>query len=66
MRGAAEVVPLDSARLHRLLRRYLGDDPTAWSVTFRKGVIEKLDLMVRFTPASIVARDQSYFSLASH
>ena len=65
MRGAAEVVPLDSARLQRLLRRYLGNDPTAWSTSFRKGVVEKLDLMVRFTPASIVARDQSYFSPAS-
>jgi hypothetical protein len=65
MRGVAEVVPLDDARLQRLLRRYLGNDPTAWSTTFRQGVIEKLDLMVRFTPASIVARDQSYFSPAS-
>ena len=65
MRGTAEVTPLDKARLHRLLARYLGEDPAGWNSTFRRGVIETLDLMVRFTPTSIVARDQSYFSLAS-
>ena len=65
MRGAAGVEPLDRARLYRLLGRYLGKDSAGWSTTFRQGVIDKLDLMVRFTPASIVARDQSYFSPAS-
>jgi len=65
MRGTAEVAPVDKARLHRLLARYLGEDPEGWSSTFTRGVIDKLDLMVRFRPTSIVARDQSYFSLAS-
>jgi hypothetical protein len=65
MRGTAEVTPLDKARLHRLLARYLGEDSAGWSSTFRSGVIDKLDLMVRFTPKSIVARDQSYFLPAS-
>jgi hypothetical protein len=64
LRGTAEVMPVDRGRLHRLLARYLGEDPTEWSSTFRKGVIDKLDVMVRFTPTSIVARDQSYFSPA--
>jgi len=62
MRGNAEVVPLDKERLYRLLRRYLGGDETKWNPRFRAAVIEGLDLMVKFTPTSIVARDQSYFA----
>jgi len=45
-----------------LLSRYLGDDEGMWSEDFRTVVIDRLDLMVRFDPTSIVARDQSYFS----
>lgn len=62
MRGTAEVVDLQPERLHRLLSRYLGWDGTAWNPEFRRRVIDHLDLMVRFSPTSIVARDQSYFS----
>jgi hypothetical protein len=61
MRGTAEVLPLDPQRLQRLLRRYLGHAESDWEPTFRAHVIDRLDLMVRFTPTSIVARDQSYF-----
>jgi len=61
-RGEATVVPLDKERLYRLLRRYLGDDETKWNPSFRATVIDGLDLMVRFIPTSIVARDQSYFA----
>jgi hypothetical protein len=64
MRGNAVVVPLDDERLHRLLGRYLGADPTAWNPAFRRSVIDHLDLMVRFEPTSVVARDQSYFAAA--
>ena len=62
MRGTAAVVPLEQERLHRLLRRYLGDDEAAWNPWFREHVIDGLDLMARFQPVTIVARDQSYFS----
>ena len=61
MRGTAAVVDLDPDRLRRLLCRYLGDDERLWNPTFRSNVIDRLDLMVRFEPASVVARDQSYF-----
>ena len=61
MRGNATVEPLDKARLLRLLCRYLGKDETTWNSWFRTAVIDQLDLMVRFEPTSIVARDQSYF-----
>jgi len=63
-RGMATVVPLDKERLFRLLRRYLGDDEANWSPWFRANVIDELDLMVRFEPTSVVARDQSYFANA--
>jgi Pyridoxamine 5'-phosphate oxidase len=61
MRGSATVEALNESRLHRLLRRYLGHDETAWNPEFRKNVIAGIDLMVRFVPASVVMRDQSYF-----
>lgn len=66
MRGTAEVVPLDPDRLHRLLRRYLGADHDGWNPHFRRSVIDRLDLMVRFVPTSVVARDQSYFAAGRH
>lgn len=62
MRGVAEVVPLDPARLYRLLSRYLGHAPSEWNADFQHRVIDHLDLMVRFVPSSVVARDQSYFT----
>ncbi len=62
MRGLAEVVPLDSGRLYRLLSRYLGADKGRWNADFHRTVIDHLDLMVRFVPSSIVTRDQSYFA----
>ena len=65
MRGTAEVTALDTARLRRLLARYIGEDPACWSSTFSREVVDKLDLMVRLSPTSIVAREQSYFSPAS-
>jgi Pyridoxamine 5'-phosphate oxidase len=62
MRGDAEVVPLDQDRCHRLLRRYLGEDRDKWEPEFRSTVVDRLDLMVRFVPTSVVARNQSYFA----
>jgi hypothetical protein len=61
MRGEAIVGPLNVDRLYRLLCRYLGEDRGAWKRPFQEGVIDQLDLMIRFEPASVVMRDQSYF-----
>ena len=61
MRGTASVEPLDHDRLYRLLRRYLGEDRSAWNQQFREAVVDQLDLMIRFEPQSVVMRDQSYF-----
>jgi hypothetical protein len=65
IRGTGSVQALDVPRLHRLLAKYLGPDPASWNKEFSRSVIDKLDLMIRIEPVSIVARDQSYFSNAS-
>ncbi len=61
MRGTATVELLKNDRLYRLLGRYLGEDQKTWNKWFREAVIERLDLMIRFKPHSIVLRNQSYF-----
>jgi hypothetical protein len=65
IRGTAAIEPLDHSRLHRLLQRYLGEDQATWNQSFRTQVIDRLNLMVRINPVSVVARDQSYFSSTS-
>jgi len=62
IRGTGSVEALDPARLIRLLSRYLGADESTWNPHFKAAVIDSLELMVRIVPASIVARDQSYFA----
>ena len=62
IRGRGAVVPLDRARMKRFLSRYLGEDEAGWNRHFKAAVIDRLDLMVRVSPDSIVARDQSYFA----
>ena len=59
-RGLAVVEKLDSERLLRFLSRYIGA-PHEWNKEFKANIIDGLDLMVKFSPTSIVARDQSYF-----
>lgn len=61
IRGRAEVLDLDHARLDRLLSRYLGADKTEWNAWFQETVVAPLDLMIRITPDSLIARDMSYF-----
>jgi nitroimidazol reductase NimA-like FMN-containing flavoprotein (pyridoxamine 5'-phosphate oxidase superfamily) len=65
IRGTGSIEPVDRGRLHRFLSRYLGEDEARWNASFRTGVIDRLDLMVRIRPLSIVARDQSYFANVS-
>jgi Pyridoxamine 5'-phosphate oxidase len=62
IRGIATILPLDRFRLHRLFRRYLGEDEAMWNPRFRARVIDRLTLMARIEPISVVARDQSYFA----
>jgi hypothetical protein len=62
IRGKGSIEPIDPARLHRFLGRYLGENEGEWNGDFRSRVIDRLELMVRIEPRSIVARDQSHFA----
>ena len=62
IRGTGNVEALDRARLHRLLSRYLGENESSWNARFKATVIDRLNLMVRISPTSVVVRDQSYFA----
>ena len=62
MRGRAEVLPFELARASSAFRRYLGPDEGDWDPRFDYSVIgeEAGPTMVRFTPQTVVVRDQSY------
>lgn len=62
IRGTGSVEALDAGRLYRFLTRYVGKNQADWNARFRAQVIDRLELMVRIKPSSIVARDQSYFA----
>ena len=62
MRGRAEVLPDDRAMCQAIFRRYFGPDEADWDPRFNYAATgEDADLtMVRFTPETVVVRDQSY------
>jgi hypothetical protein len=63
MRGRATVEPFDRGRAHRLLARYLGPDEHGWDQRFRATLAcpeAEQDVLVCFTPDTVVARDVSY------
>ncbi|MBX0322526.1 pyridoxamine 5'-phosphate oxidase family protein [Halomicroarcula sp. F13] len=59
MRGTATLEPFDDGVAGRLLEAYLGPDRDAWDERFRDLDDDGYGL-VRFDPATVVARDQSY------
>ena len=62
MRGTAEVLPFDRAMAKAIFRRYFGPDEVDWDPRFNyESTGEEANLtMVRFTPETVVVRDQSY------
>jgi hypothetical protein len=61
MRGTAEVLPFDAAMARTIFRRYFGPDERDWDPRFDDVFTGELGLeMVRFTPQTVVIRDQSY------
>lgn len=60
MRGRASVEPFERDRAKRLLRRYLGDQVAAWDRRFQNTLQDADNVLVRFEPETLVARDQSY------
>lgn len=63
MRGVATVLPMDADRRTRLITRYLGGEDS-WDSRFKENVVERQDVLVKFVPTTVVARDQSYFRSA--
>ncbi|MFB6207641.1 MAG: pyridoxamine 5'-phosphate oxidase family protein [Haloglomus sp.] len=59
LRGTASLAPWDDARADRLLRRYLGDERSAWDEAFR-GLDGEDYGFIRMDPDTAVARGYSY------
>jgi hypothetical protein len=61
MRGRAEVLPFDVPMARTIFRRYFGPDERDWDSRFDDVFTPGNGLeMVRFTPETVVVRDQSY------
>jgi hypothetical protein len=61
LRGKAAVLPFDPALAKTIFRRYFGPDEEDWDRRFDDVFTGELGLeMVRFTPETVVLRDQSY------
>jgi hypothetical protein len=61
MRGTAEVLPYDPAVARAIFRRYFGPDEADWDRRFDDVFDGSAGLeLVRFTPETVVIRDQSY------
>jgi hypothetical protein len=61
LRGRATIEPFDAGIARRLLSRYVGDDESAWDDRFRRTLEgQDQELLVRFVPQTVVARDLSY------
>jgi len=61
IRGTADVIPVDQARLNRFVSKYLGENSDAWNEWFVANIVDPLNVMVRVTPGSVVAKDVSFF-----
>lgn len=59
MRGEAALEPLEDTRVERLLQRYLGAETEAWDEGFHDLSHDRWQF-IRFTPRTVVARDQSF------
>ncbi len=60
MRGMARLEPHDQQRMVRLLIRYLGEEREHWDSRFIEILDDEDYIFIRFSPQSVVVRDQSY------
>jgi hypothetical protein len=61
MRGMAEVLPFDVGMARTIFRKYFGPDEADWDPRFDDVFTNEHGLeLVRFTPITVVVRDQSY------
>lgn len=61
MRGESGLVEIDDGRVERKLTKYLGENSDAWDPMF-SDIDPKRWKFIKFTPDTVVARDQSYMS----
>lgn len=57
-RGTATVEPFDEIIANQLLSRYLGTEIEKWDPRFKK--LDDSNVLICFTPETVVVRDQSY------
>jgi hypothetical protein len=61
LRGRAEVLAFDTEVARTIFRKYLGADEDQWDPRFREDIDGETDVpLIRFTPETVVVRDQSY------
>jgi hypothetical protein len=61
LRGRAEVLPFDTAVARTIFRKYFGPDEERWDPRFREDIEGETGVpLIRFTPETVVMRDQSY------
>lgn len=61
IRGTALLNNVDHDRLFRFVSKYLGENQEKRNEWFVKNIVDPLDVMIRITAKSIVAKDVSYF-----
>jgi hypothetical protein len=61
LRGRAEILEFDPAVARTVFNKYLGSDERGWDPRFREDIEGETGVpLVRFTPETVVVRDQSY------
>jgi hypothetical protein len=61
LRGRAEVLEFDSAVARTIFKKYFGADEDRWDPRFREDIEGETGApLIRFTPETVVLRDQSY------
>jgi Pyridoxamine 5'-phosphate oxidase len=61
LRGRAEVLAFDSGVARAIFRKYFGPDEDRWDPRFREDIDGETGVaLIRFTPETVVLRDQSY------
>ncbi|MEX1012706.1 MAG: pyridoxamine 5'-phosphate oxidase family protein [Waddliaceae bacterium] len=66
VRGKSTVTPVNSVRLKRFVRKYLGNDVEKWNQWFVTNIVDTLNQMVQVDLETVVAKDVSFFKTGPH
>jgi nitroimidazol reductase NimA-like FMN-containing flavoprotein (pyridoxamine 5'-phosphate oxidase superfamily) len=61
IRGIAQIESINQERLRRFVSKYLGANAEQWNKWFVTHIVDPLNVMVKITPKSIVAKNLSFF-----